>query len=105
MIPKYTECMLPLLQYMSDNKIHFLKECVEIMLKEFHLSNEEQTKLLPSGKTTVIHHRTGWAKWHLEKIGMIKTVSRGNYRITEDGLKFLQTTPLTAERPFKKYGY
>ena len=36
---------------------------------------------------------------------MLETVSRGNYRITEDGLKFLQTTPPTAEKPFKKYGY
>ena len=70
---------------MSDKKIHSLKECVQIMSKGFILSNEEQIQLLPSGKTTVIHHRTGWAKWHLEKIGMIKTVSRGNYRITEDG--------------------
>lgn len=68
--------MLPLLQYMSDNKIHFLKQCVEIMSKEFRLSNEERIRLLPSGKATVIHHRTGWTKWHLEKIGMIKTVSR-----------------------------
>lgn len=105
MIPKYTECMLPLLQYMSDNKIHSLKECVETMSTAFHLSNEEQRQLLPSGKTTVIHHRTGWAKWHLEKIGMIKTVSRGNYRITEDGLKFLRITPPAIERPFREYGY
>lgn len=105
MIPKYTECMLPLLQYMSDNKIHSLKECVEIMSKVFHLSNEEQRQLLPSGKTAVIHHRTGWAKWHLEKIGMIKTVSRGKYMITEDGLIFLQKTAPLKVRPFKEYGY
>ena len=97
--------MLPLLQFMSDKEIHSLKECVEIMSKEFCLSNEEQIQLLPSGKTTVIHHRTGWAKWNLEQIGMLKTVSRGNYRITEDGLKFLQTTPPTKKRPFKEYGY
>ena len=62
MIPRYTDCMLPLLQYMSDNKIHSLKECVEVMSKGFRLSNEEHIQLLPSGKTTVIHHRTGRAK-------------------------------------------
>ena len=105
MIPEVKECMFPLLQYMGDKEIHSLKECVEEMSKVFHLSIEEQRILLPSGKTTVIHHRTGWAKWHLEKIGMIKTVSRGKYRITEDGLKFLQTTPPTKERPFREYGY
>ena len=105
MIPKFTECMFPLLQYMSDNNIHSLKECVEYMSIVFRLTKEEKERLLPSGKAPVIHHRTGWAKWHLEKIGMLKTVSRGNYRITEDGLKFLQTTPPTKERPFREYGY
>ena len=36
---------------------------------------------------------------------MLETVSRGRYRITEDGLKFLRVTPPTKERPFKEYGY
>ncbi len=96
--------MLPLLQYMSDNNIHSLKECVEYMSTVFRLSKEEKERLLPSGKAAVIHHRVGWAKWNLEKIGMLETVSRGRYRITEGGLKFLQTTP-TKERPFKECGY
>ena len=29
MIPNYQECMLPLLQLLSDNQVHTSKECVE----------------------------------------------------------------------------
>ena len=90
--------MFPLLQYMSDKEIHSAEECREYISRFFYLSNEEKAIL----KLT---DRVGWAKWSLEDIGMLKTVSRGNYRITENGLKFLQATPPTKERPFKAYGY
>ena len=83
---------------MSDKEIHSAEECREYISRVFYLSNKE--KLLLKSKD-----RVGWAKWSLEDIGMLKTVSRGNYRITENGLKFLQATPPTKERPFKAYGY
>lgn len=98
MIPKITECMFPLLQYMSDKKIHSAEECRDYISRVFNLSNDE--KVILKSKDIV-----GWTKHRLRIIGMLETVSRGNYRITEDGLKFLQTTPPTAEKPFKKYGY
>ena len=98
MIPKITECMLPLLQYMGDKEIHSAEECREYISRVFNLSNDDKALL----KST---DRVGWAKHYLRIIGMLETVSRGNYRITEGGLKFLQTTPLTKERPFREYGY
>ena len=90
MIPKYTECMLPILQQLRDGKVYSLKDLVECMSKVFNLSHTEKLKLLPSGKTTVIHYRTGWAKWHLEQKGLLKTVSRGKYIITNEGINFLK---------------
>ena len=98
MIPKITECMLPLLQYMGDKEIHSAEECREYISRVFNLSNDEKTIL----KSKDI---TGWTKHRLRTIGMLETVSRGNYRIKEDGLKFLRTTPHTKENPFKEYGY
>ena len=98
MIPKETECMLPLLQYMSDKGIHSAEECREYILSVFNLSNDE--KAILKSKDIV-----GWAKHRLRIIGMLETVSRGNYRITEDGLKFLQITSPTKKKPFKEYGY
>ena len=98
MIPKITECMFALLLYMSDKKIHSAEECRDYISRVFNLSNDE--KVILKSKDIV-----GWTKHRLRIIGMLETVSRGNYRITEDGLKFLQTTPPTKERPFKEYGY
>ena len=98
MIPEVKECMFPLLQYMSDKEIHSAEECREYISRVFNLSNDDKALLKSKD-------RVGWAKWSLEDIGMLKTVSRGNYRITENGLKFLQATPPTKERPFREYGY
>lgn len=83
---------------MSDKEIHSAEECREYISRVFNLSNKE--KLLLKSKD-----RVGWAKHRLRIIGMLETVSRGNYRITENGLKFLKATPHTKERPFKAYGY
>ena len=98
MIPEVKECMFPLLQYMGDKEIHSAEECREYISRVFNLSNDEKVLLKSTDKV-------GWAKHRLRIIGMLETISRGKYRITEDGLKFLQTTSPTAERPFKEYGY
>ena len=98
MIPKIKECMFPLLQYMSDKEIHSAEECREYISRVFNLSNDD--KALLKSKDIV-----GWTKHRLKTIGMLETVSRGRYRITEDGIKFLRATPPTKERPFKEYGY
>ena len=98
MIPKITECMFPLLQYMSDKKIHSAEECRDYISRVFNLSNDE--KVILKSKDIV-----GWTKHRLRIIGMLETVSRGKYRITVAGLNFLQTTLPTSERPFKECGY
>ena len=90
--------MFPLLQYMSDKKIHSAEECRDYISRVFNLSNDE--KVILKSKDIV-----GWTKHRLKILGMLETVSRGRYRITVTGLNFLQTTPPTSERPFKKYGY
>ena len=98
MIPAIAECMFPLLQYMSDKEIHSAEECREYISRVFNLSNDK--KAILKSKDIV-----GWTKHRLRTIGMLETVSRGRYRITETGLKFLQITPSTKQRPFKEYGY
>ena len=66
----------------SDYKDYFQRKAEE--------ENEERMLLTPCGKTTAIHHRTGWAKWYLEQEGLLKTVSRGRYIITDEGIQFLK---------------
>ena len=83
MIPNYQECMLPFLQLLGDNQIHTSKECVERLSIILNLTEEEKSELLPSGKQTTISNRTSWARFYLEKAGLVKVVSRGKYQITE----------------------
>lgn len=93
MIPKYQECMLPLLLCFKDKQIHSLKECTDQLSIIFKLSSEEIAELLPSGNQPVMYNRVGWAKFYLEKAGLLKGVSRGKYIITEEGLKLLSKNP------------
>ena len=44
MIPNYQECMLPLLQLLSDNQIHTSKECVEKLSVTLELTEEEKSE-------------------------------------------------------------
>ena len=93
MIPNYQECMLPFLQLLGDNQIHTSKECVERLSIILNLTEEEKSELLPSGKQTTISNRTSWARFYLEKAGLVKVVSRGKYQITEQGQELLAEKP------------
>lgn len=93
MIPNYQECMLPLLQLRSDNQVHTSKECVEKLSVTLELTEEEKSELLPSGKQTIISNRVSWARFYLEKAGLVKVISRGKYQITQEGVNLLAEHP------------
>lgn len=93
MIPDYQTIMLPLLKTMSDDKTHRLRELIEILQNHFHLSDSDKKELLPSGSQAIFDNRVGWAKFYLEKANLLKTEKRGSYRITDVGMKFLQSNP------------
>lgn len=95
MIPNYQECMLPLLQLLNDKLIHTSKECVAELSAILNLTEEEKSELLPSGKQTIISNRISWARFYLEKAGLIKVVSRGKYQITQEGINLLSEHPIT----------
>lgn len=93
MIPNYQECMLPLLQLLSDNQVHTSKECVEKLSVTLELTEEEKSELLPSGKQTIISNRVSWARFYLEKAGLVKVISRGKYQIIQEGVNLLAEHP------------
>jgi restriction system protein len=94
MIPDYQTVMLPLLKVMSDEKTHKLRELIEVLQNHFQLTEDEKAELLPSGSQAIFDNRVGWAKFYLEKAGLLRTEKRGSYRITEAGLNFLKTSPI-----------
>ncbi|MDE6383905.1 MAG: restriction endonuclease [Paramuribaculum sp.] len=99
MIPTYQECMLPLLRLLKEKGTLSLSECTNILSEKFRLTPHERNELLPSKKQTIIKNRVGWAKFYLDKAGLLEVPSRGNYALTDNGLRFLDDNPssLTTE--------
>lgn len=91
MIPHFYELFYPLLNYLSDGKVRSLADCTTALSDLLSLTEPERRALLPSKTMPIIRNRTGWAKWYLGKAGLVETVRRGYYRITEEGVKLWQS--------------
>lgn len=99
-IPDYQSFMLPLLKYISDKKVYHIRDAYEEMAKEFNLTEEEKSQLLPSGKQPTFENRVGWARTYMKKAGLIKTPERGYIQITERGKEVLSENPTDINRKF-----
>jgi restriction system protein len=85
--------MLPFLRFLKDGGEHNIGQVVESLADEFKLSPEERQQMLASGQQTVILNRAGWARTYLKKAGLIESVRRGYFRITERGKSVLASRP------------
>ncbi len=81
-IPAFQSIMLPLLRLTADGEEHSTQEFVDKLAKEFGLSNQELSELLPSGKQPVFYNRVGWARTYLSKTKLLEMSRRSHYRIT-----------------------
>lgn len=91
-IPTYDTLMRPILVHATKGPIT-RRSMNEAMAKEFELSEEERSELLPSGSSTYISNRVGWAMTFLTKAGLIKKVEKFTYRATESASPFLKNHP------------
>ncbi len=93
-IPTYQESMLPVLRTLEDTSERHIGEIVKAVINGFRLTESEREQMLPSGQSTVIGSRIGWARTYLNKANLIeKMPGRGIYKITERGLEVLKTNP------------
>jgi restriction system protein len=99
-IPDYETLMLPLLEFAADGKEHPLKEITAYMTETFKLSAEERQRRIPSGQSTYIQNRTGWAKTYLKKAGLLSSPKRGVIQITDRGLEALSRKPARIDGTF-----
>ncbi|MFC1900197.1 restriction endonuclease [Chloroflexota bacterium] len=89
-IPSYQELMLPLLKLAGDKKEHALWQAIDILAKQYNLTDKERHQLLSSGKQAVFTNRVGWARTYMKKAGLIEYPRRGFFCITDRGLNVLQ---------------
>ena len=92
-IPTFEDIMLPLLQIIQDKKEYSLRQVEDALAKHFGLTEEERSRILPSGGMTYLYNRLGWAKTDMKFAGCIEQTGRGSFRISEKGLSLLKEKP------------
>ncbi len=91
-IPTYDQLLKPLLELAASEEIT-RRSATDAMIRKFELSPAEIEQRLPSGGSTYIRNRTGWAMTFLTKGNLIAKVAPKTYRATDVGRKFLSEHP------------
>ncbi len=92
-VPKHFEMHKPFLECVKDGKVYTLKNVCSYIIKYFNLTQEDLKELVPSGRQSKFENRVSWAGTYLKKAGLINSLSRANYVITNDGLNVLKENP------------
>ena len=92
MIPTFDQLLRPLLAIASDKPLT-RKLATEEMVSKFRLTAEEASQRIPSGASTLIGNRCGWAMTFLTKASLISKIERATYTATESGRKYLLSHP------------
>lgn len=95
-LPKYHETFIPILKVLSDGKVLHYNELRKRVRDEFYadLPQELLEKKTKSGDILILN-RIGWAKAYLKQAKMIEQPERAMVKISEKGLKVLETGKLT----------
>ena len=92
-IPDFQTLMLPVLRLYADCGVHSKRDVLFALAKDFSLTEEELSELLPSGRQARFDNRVAWAKSYLKQAGFLDNVGRGMHRISARGLEVLATNP------------
>lgn len=88
-VPDYQSFMLPVLRLAAKGEIS-VRESIQRIAKEFSLSDEDRSELLPSGKQTKLANRVHWAKTYLVQAGLLEITRRAHFKATQRGFDTLQ---------------
>src|SRR5205823_1389127 len=91
-IPTFDKLLRPVLDLANREEIT-RRSATEAMARQFQLSPSETEQRIPSGSSTVIGNRAGWAMTFLTKGGLISKIAPKTYRTTHLGRKFLLEHP------------
>jgi restriction system protein len=96
-VPAFQELFLPILSYLSDGRERTKKELAEHLARQFKLTQEDLSEMLPSGRQTKLHNRIAWARTYFDRSLLIETTGRGWFRITNRGRDLLATNPTSLD--------
>lgn len=93
MLPSFDRIMLPLLKFAADGENHTTHQAIPTLRMVFGLSEADIALTLKQSATLEIVNRIAWARVWLGKAGLIETVERKSFRITEKGRDLLARNP------------
>ncbi len=93
-IPTFDQMFHPILTLAAKQAIT-RRSATEAMADHFRISTEERAARIPSGSSTYVGNRAGWAMTDLTKCGLIEKSAPKTYRATDKGLQFLKKHPET----------
>ena len=99
-IPKYDEMYRVFLDCLADMQPHGSKEVRDVIAARLSVSEAERQELLPSGRQTIFDNRVGWTRTYLKKAGLLTSLSRGVYQLTQQGKQVLDSNPDVIDNSF-----
>ncbi len=99
-VPTYDKFMLPLLRLAGDGQEHHIRDAIAHLADEFQLSEAERAEMLPSGKKYTVDDRIQWANTYLKKAGLLRSIKRGVFQITDEGRSVLASSPPMIDRDY-----
>ena len=98
MIPSTKFIRGPLLSFLRDKKTHSLQQTMRYLVDHFGLTEAEQRLRTPSGKLAFYTRVVGTVS-RLRESGLLKNTSVGKFKITEEGIGFLNSRPAMNTKP------
>jgi len=91
-IPDFQTLMRPVLQAASSDE-RAIADVITEMSDLFHLSEDERSEMLPSGRQARMANRVHWARTYLKQSGLVRPTRRGHFEITDRGQQVLVEGP------------
>ena len=86
-VPKFFDFFPYVLAVLNESETLSTAQIRKAVIAEAHLTEEDLSVMLPSGKQRTVDNRINWAVTYLKKATLIHAVSRGKYAITDEGRK------------------
>ena len=102
-IPKYFEMYKSFLKVLMDGEIHSIQEEKQQVINDFRLSEKEIAELLPSGRQSIFANRIGWCMTYLKKAGLLESPARGQYKITDTGIKIYKNNKIIDDNVLRQF--
>lgn len=91
-IPKFEDFLLPVLEFLAQQgSVDSARQALpDPIADRMNISEEDRHLRLPSGVTTTLRSRVGWALTYLKKAGLLTSERRGQFAISQRGRDFLK---------------